>query len=125
MSRAGLTLCLSPLCLVVCGGRGLGAVGGLGNSLSLFGPLKQWCCQEPSWEGCSRTLARTQHWLADRQPVGKWTELLVGRRGFKEQCGHILDHLHEFCDPCSLAHASSGFPNAEYHVQRKQLLWAR
>lgn len=51
MSHAGLTcrssthsaLCtfLEPeSCFVVCGGRGLGAAGGLGNSLCLSGPLK-------------------------------------------------------------------------------------
>lgn len=66
MSHAGLTCRSSPQsalctflepesCFVVCGGRGLSAAGGLGNSLCLSGPLKQWCCQEPSWKGCSRT----------------------------------------------------------------------
>lgn len=59
-----LSLCafLEPeSCFVVCGGRALGAAGGLGNSLRLCGSLKQLYRQEPSWKGCSRT--HVGHWL--------------------------------------------------------------
>lgn len=86
---------LSPLCLVyffgarklLCGlwWQGPGAAGGLGNSLCLSGPLKQWCCQEPSWKDCSRTHVGHQKGPSTGSetgnPVGLRTALLAGHHG--------------------------------------------
>lgn len=77
MGHAGLTCPASPhsalctflepeSCFVVCGGRGLGAAAGLGNSLCLWaskamvlsGAQLEGLFQDTCW-----ALERTQHWL--------------------------------------------------------------